>query len=91
MNSKPGTRFEVEPKLEEMEVEKNPGAKKAEKKVVAVKSKTPSEMQRLAKKKANKVKRLAREQKKKGPKKKPRKQFPKRRVARRKAMRKKKR
>ena len=50
MSSDPGPEFDVEAAPEKMEVEKK-AAKKPKKKIVAGKSKSPAEMERLAKKK----------------------------------------
>ena len=101
MSANPGPEFEVEAAPEMMKVEK----KKAKKKIVAVKSKSPAEMARLAKKKERARKKLEAEKKKEQkkmpkrkaipkrkatPKRKRQKQSPKRRVQRNKAQRKQK-
>ena len=93
MSANPGPEFEVEAKPEEMKVEK---AKKERKKIVTVKSKSPAELARLAKKKERTRKKLERAKQPKKPKKKatPKRKnlrkSPKRRVKRRKVQRKQK-
>ncbi len=91
MTSELGPVFNVEPEPEAMKIDKKPGKKK---KIVVVKSKTPEEMKRLAKKKDNKRKKLGREKRKKmrkvTPKKRPDKKSPRGRVVQRKALSKKK-
>ena len=49
MSADPGPEFEVEAAPEKMEIEGKKKAKKEKKKVVAVKSKSPAELSRLAK------------------------------------------
>ena len=49
MSADPGPEFAVEPAPEKMDIDKK--AKEEKKKIVAVKSKSPKEMERMAKKK----------------------------------------
>ena len=59
MSADPGPEFDVEPAPEKMDIDEQ--AKQEKKKIVAVKSKSPKEMERLAKKKerARKKKEMA--------------------------------
>ena len=63
MTPEAGPKFDVEPKVEEMQTE--PKVKSKKKKVNVVKSKTVSKLERLALKKERKRKKIEREQRKK--------------------------
>ena len=96
MSADPGPEFEVEAVPEKMEIEPRKEKNKKRKKVVAVKSKSPAEMSRLAKKKERAKKKSAKEKaksekkakRKATPKRKNRRKSPIRRVRRKRTLKK---